>query len=43
MIYLLYKNDTSKRIKDMELIGVYLDVTQVPKIKDTILTYIITK
>lgn len=38
MKYYLYKNDTSKKISEMELIGVYINLIDIPKIKNTILT-----
>ena len=38
MKYYLLKNDTSKKISDMDLIGVYLNIKDVPKIENTILT-----
>jgi len=38
MKYYLLKNDTSKKISDMDLIDVYLNIKDVPKIENTILT-----
>ena len=41
MAFKLLKNDTSKKIKDMDVIGFYLSIKDVPKIQDTILIYVL--
>ena len=38
MKYYLLKNDTSKKISDMYIIGIYDNIKDVPNIENTILT-----
>ena len=39
MKWYLLKNDTSKKTFEMEIIGIYNKISEVPKIKNTILTF----
>jgi hypothetical protein len=40
MKWYLLKNDTSKKTSEMEIVGVYENIKDVPKVENTILTFL---